>query len=62
MVWMRTTLPSLFPTLVEVLRKKWVRSRVVKVKITLTSPGFVVASAEGPKRAWTAWEMSDWTR
>lgn len=58
--WMRTALPSLFPTSVEVLRKNRGRSRVVK--ITSTSPGFAVASAEGSNRAWTAWKMSDWTR
>ena len=54
---LRTALPSLFPTSVEVLRKNRGRSRVVK--ITSMSPGFAVESAEGSKRACTAWKMSD---
>ena len=49
--WMRTALPSLFPTSVEVLRKK--RGRSLVEKTTSTSPGFAAGSAEGSKRAWT---------
>ena len=49
--WMRTALPSLFPTSVEVLRKK--RGRSLVLKMTSTSPGFAAGSAEGSKRAWT---------
>jgi hypothetical protein len=48
---MRTAVPSLFPTSVEVLRKK--RGRSLVEKMTSTSPGFAAGSAEGSKRAWT---------
>ena len=47
--WVRTAVPSLFPTSVEVLRKK--RGRSLVEKTTSMSPGFAVGSAEDSKRA-----------
>jgi len=45
----RTTVPSLFPTSVEVLRKK--RGRSLVEKTTSMSPGFAAGSAGDSKRA-----------
>ena len=48
-MWVRTAVPSLFPTSVEVLRKK--RGRSLVEKTTSMSPGFAAGSAEDSKRA-----------